>query len=191
MHYTLQNSSTAVASEHVEHHAKLRVQDVVVVVSQRLAPMPMYSFKVFTPLPALYDAEAALSAKCTRHCRFLTRRISLPSCTTVDSLPSVKGNGSGCSFPLPCARMSAAFRAVRRSPATRLFTRARLSLAGAYANNGLPKAAETHRRARMCRPKQYIHTILPCIRSRHASCNVRQCDRRCTPCLVWRVLLPV
>ena len=64
----LRETSAAGELERFEHHAKLRgVQDILVVVSQRLAAPPMSSSTVGASRPAPEDATAAPPAKRTRH----------------------------------------------------------------------------------------------------------------------------
>ena len=64
----LREASAGGERERVENHAKLRgVQDILAVVSQRLAASPMSSSTVGASCPAPEDASAAPPAKRTRH----------------------------------------------------------------------------------------------------------------------------
>ena len=64
----LRETSTAVERERSEHHVKLRgVQDILVVVIQRLAAPPMPLSTVGAARPAPEHAAAAPPAKCTRY----------------------------------------------------------------------------------------------------------------------------
>ena len=64
----LREASAVGERERVEHHAKLHgVQDILAVVSQRLAVPPMSSSTVGDSRPAFEDATAAPPTKRTRH----------------------------------------------------------------------------------------------------------------------------